>query len=224
MAEPIRILIVDDHTLVRKGLRTLLEGKPGLSVIGEAADGEEAVRQAHDLKPDVILLDLVMPKKDGIAALREIVQDDPAARILVLTSFAQDEMVFSAIRGGALGYILKDSLPQELTRAIRAVYRGECSLSPSIALKVIREFDRAAPSAPAEEPLTPREVEVLRWLARGLSNREIGEKLVISERTVGVHVSHILAKLHLANRMQAALYALREGLSSLDESSIEGSM
>lgn len=216
MAEPIRVFIADDHTLVRKGLCTLLDGKPDFEVVGEAADGDEAVHKVRDLQPDVILLDLVMPRKDGIAAIQEIKQQNPQARILVLTSFSDDERVLTAIKSGALGYLLKDSLPEELLQAIRAVHRGESSLSPPIARKLIGELERPSAAPPAHEPLTPREVDVLKLLARGLTNLEIAQELGISERTVGVHVSHILAKLHLANRMQAALHALREGLARLN--------
>ena len=213
MPECIRILVVDDHTLVRKGLRLMLDGKIGFEVIGEAGDGYEAVRKARELQPDVILLDLVMPGMSWIAAIHEIVQQSPNAKILVLTSFSQSDKVFGALKAGASGYLLKDCLPQELTRAIRAVHRGECSLSPAIARTVIRELGPPPVSRTTEEQLTPRELDVLGLLARGLSNREIAGELVLSERTVGVHISHILAKLHLANRTQAALHAVREGLS-----------
>jgi NarL family two-component system response regulator LiaR len=175
------------------------------------------VRQARDLRPDVALLDLVMPHKDGLAALSEIRRESPQTSVLVLTSFGEDEKVFAAIKGGALGYLLKDALPHELVQAIRAVHRGECSLSPPIALKVIRELDSPSHSPIYEGSLTRRELEVLGLLAGGLSNREIGERLSISERTAGVHVGHILGKLHLANRVQAALYAVRTGLTTLDE-------
>jgi NarL family two-component system response regulator LiaR len=213
--ELIRILIVDDHTVVRKGLRSLIETEPGLEVIGEAGDGVEAVLKAHSLHPDVILLDLVMPRQDGIAAINEIKAKDPAARILVLTSFAEDDKVFPAIKAGALGYLLKDSSPQELLQAIRDVYRGESFLHPTIARKVIRELNQPSDLPPTEHPLTEREVEVLRLVAEGLSNGEIAERLTISGRTVGVHVGNILSKLHLANRTQAVLYALREGIARL---------
>lgn len=212
----IRVLIADDHAVVREGLRGLITSEPGMEVVGEAADGTEAVLKARLLQPDVILLDLVMPRKGGLEAIAEIKRDNPEARILVLTSFAEDDRVFPAIKTGALGYLLKDSSPQELLRAIRQVYRGESSLHPAIARKLIRELSQPSELPPAEEPLTAREVEVLRLVAQGLSNQEIGEKLVISERTVRNHVSNILGKLHLANRTQAALYALREGLASLD--------
>jgi NarL family two-component system response regulator LiaR len=215
-APNIRILIADDHAVVREGLRTLITTKPGMQVVGEAADGVEAVLQVRTLQPDVILLDMVMPRKDGLQAIKEIKKENPSARILVLTSFDDDERVFSAIKAGALGYLLKDSSPQQLLAAIRDVYHGRSSLHPAIALKVIRELSQPSDLPPTEEPLTEREMETLRLIARGLTNQEIGEKLTISERTVGKHVSNILNKLHLANRTQVALYALRRGLAKLD--------
>jgi NarL family two-component system response regulator LiaR len=215
MTETIRILIADDHAIVREGLRALIGTRPDMELVGEAADGVEAVLKARSLRPDVILLDLVMPRKDGIEAIGEIKRENPKARILVLTSFAEDEKVFPAIQSGALGYLLKDSSPQELLRAIREVYRGESSLHPAIARKLIGELNRPSDLPATEEPLTEREVEVLILVARGLSNQEIAERLVVSERTVRTHVSNILGKLHLANRTQAALYAVREGLAGL---------
>jgi len=216
MTETIHILIADDHAIVREGLRALIDTERGMELVGEAADGVEAVLRARSLQPDVILLDLVMPRKDGIEAIGEIKQENPEARILVLTSFAEDDKVFPAIQAGALGYLLKDSSPQELLQAIREVYRGESSLHPAIARKLIRELNRPSDLPATEEPLTEREVEVLILVARGLSNQEIAERLVVSERTVRTHVSNILGKLHLANRTQAALYAVREGLAGLD--------
>jgi two-component system, NarL family, response regulator LiaR len=214
--ETIRILIADDHAIVREGLRALIETEPGMELVGEAQDGIEAVRKHQALHPDVTLLDLVMPRQDGLAALTEIRQKEPQARILVLTSFAEDERVFPAIMAGALGYLLKDATPQELLKAIRDVARGEASLHPAIARRVIRELHRPQESGPTVEPLTERETQVLSLVAQGLSNQEIASKLVISERTVRTHVSNILGKLHLANRTQAARYALREGLAKLD--------
>ena len=216
MTETIHILIADDHAIVREGLRALIDTERGMELVGEAADGVEAVLQARSLQPDVILLDLVMPRKDGIEAIGEIKQENPEARILVLTSFAEDEKVFPAIQAGALGYLLKDSSPQELIQAIREVYRGESSLHPTIARKLVREISQPSDLPATEEPLTEREVEVLSLVARGLSNQEIADSLVVSERTVRTHVSNILGKLHLANRTQAALYAVREGLAGLD--------
>jgi len=214
--KPIRILIADDHTVVREGVRSLISIVPDIEIIGEAADGIEVVQKARSLQPDVILLDLVMPRQDGLAAINEIKQENPDARILVLTSFAEDEKIFPAIKAGALGYLLKDSSPQQLLQAIRDVYRGESSLHPTIAHKLISELNRSSDLPPTPDPLTEREVEVLRLVARGLSNQEIAEMLVVSEGTVGKHVSNLLGKLHLANRTQVVLYALRKGLASLD--------
>jgi NarL family two-component system response regulator LiaR len=218
MTETIQILIADDHRIVRKGLRALIEAKPNLEVIGEATDGNEAVIQAKTLQPDVILMDLEMPHKNGITAIHEITEENPQARILVLTSFSDDARVFAAIKGGALGYLLKDSSPQELVQAIQAVSKGEPSLDSAIAMKLVHELNRPSNLPPTPEPLTAREVSVLKLVAQGRSNQEIAEELCVSQRTVGAHVSNILRKLHLANRTQAALYALREGLTNLSDS------
>ena len=214
---PIRVLIADDHAIVRKGIRALLSTETDVQVIGEASDGAEAIAQTQALNPDVILMDLVMPKLDGIEATRQITANQPRARILVLTSFAADDKVFPAIKAGALGYLLKDSGPDELIQAIHQVHRGEPSLEPSIARKVLTELSQPPKIPLTPEPLTEREVGVLRLVAQGQSNREIAEQLVITEMTVRTHVSNILGKLHLASRTQAALYALREGLASLDD-------
>jgi len=216
MIETIRILIADDHAVVREGLRALIDTEPGMELVGEAADGCEVLVKARALRPDVILLDLVMPRKGGIEAIGEIKQEDPDARILVLTSFAEDDKVFPAIKAGAQGYLLKDSSAQELLQAIRDVHQGELSMHPTIARKLMRELQRPSDLPPTDEPLTEREMAVLGQVARGLSNQEIAEALFISERTVRTHVSNILSKLHLANRTQATLYALREGLARLD--------
>jgi len=213
---PIRVLIIDDHAIVRKGIRALLEQVEHIEVVGEASDGREAVAQAESLRPDVILMDLVMPEMDGIAAIRQITTDQPGVRILMLTSFAGDDQVFPAIKAGALGYLLKDSDPEDLLAAVESVYRGEPSLSPAIAQKVLSELKQPSDRPPTPDPLTDREVEVIQLVAKGLSNRDIAERLVVTEATVRAHVSNILSKLHLANRTQAALYALRKGLASLD--------
>ena len=217
MSEKIRILAADDHAVVREGLRALLETEPGMVLVGEASDGVEAVRKAGALDPDVILLDLVMPRKGGIEAIGEIKEATPSARILVLTSFAEDEKVFPAIKAGAHGYLLKDASPHELLQAIRDVHRGEPSMHPTIARKLMLELQRSPELPPTEEPLTEREAEVLGLVAQGLTNQEIADELFVSERTVRTHVSNILGKLHLANRTQAALYALKKGFASLDE-------
>jgi NarL family two-component system response regulator LiaR len=216
VTEYIRVLIVDDHAIVREGQRALIDTEPGMEVAGEANDGFEAVELAETLQPDVILLDLFMPRKDGIEAISEIISVNHQVRILVLTSFTEDDKVYAAIKAGASGYLLKDSSPQEILTAIRQVYRGEISMNPRIAKKLMRELQRTSELPPSEEPLTVREVEVLKLVAQGFSNREIAERLVISERTVRTHVTNILSKLHLANRTQAALYALREGLADLE--------
>jgi NarL family two-component system response regulator LiaR len=217
MTSAIRVLVADDHAIVRKGIRALLATEPDIEVVGEVENGQEAVAEADRLRPDVILMDLVMPEMDGIEAIRRITAHQSEARILVLTSFAADDKVFPAIKAGALGYLLKDSSPGELVQAIHQVYRGESSLHPTIARKLLQELSRPSERPPTPEPLTEREVEVLRLVARGQSNREIADQLVISGATVRTHVSNILGKLHLASRTQAALYALREGLASLDE-------
>ncbi|MHB0857552.1 MAG: response regulator [Anaerolineae bacterium] len=208
---PIRVLVVDDHVIVRKGLRALLAEVETIAIVGEAANGAEAVAQAQALSPDVILMDLAMPVMDGIEAIRQITARDAGARILVLTSFTGDDKVFPAIKAGALGYLLKDSEPAELIRAIEQVSRGEPSLHPSIAMQVLQELRRPAQHKRPPNALTAREVEVLSLVAKGLSNREIGVQLTTTEATIKTHVSSILSKLHLANRVQAALYALQEG-------------
>jgi len=221
MANPIRVLVVDDHPVVRKGIQSLLAEEEGIEVIGEAVNGKEAIEQVEKLHPDLILMDLVMPEMSGIEAIRRITADHPEARILVMTSFAADDKVFPSIKAGALGYLLKDSDPEDLVRMIYQVHRGELSIHPTIARKVIHELNR-----PAEEPLTPspltaREVEILQMLAQGLENKEIARRLILREATVRTHVSNILSKLHLANRVQATLYALRKGLTSLGTGPVE---
>ena len=214
--ETITILMADDHAIVRQGLRALIDTEPGMTLVDEAKDGVEAALKARQHQPDVILLDMVMPRQDGLETIKQIKAEQPDACILVLTSFAEDEKVFPAIKAGALGYILKDSSPDQLLQAIRDVYRGESSLHPTIARKLIMELNQPPSQPLTEEPLTEREVEVLKQVAQGHSNQQIAENLILSERTVRAHVSHILDKLHLANRTQAALYALRKGISDLE--------
>ncbi|MCB0165931.1 MAG: response regulator transcription factor [Anaerolineae bacterium] len=216
MSETIRILIVDDHPVVRHGLRGMLSLKPGLEVVGEAEDGEEAVLQARLLKPDVILLDLMMPRKDGLTVIKTLKQEAHSPNILVLTSLTGDEKLLAAIEAGALGCLLKDSSPQELVRAIRDVALGELTLHPAIARKLLRSRSSSSEPQSPHNLLTEREIDVLKLMAQGLSNRDIAETLVISDQTVRGHVSNILEKLQLANRTQAVLYALRQGLASLD--------
>lgn len=209
----IRVLIADDHFVVREGLKALIGFDPDIDVVGEAADGIEALHQVSALKPDIVLLDLVMPRQGGLATIPEIKKEHPESRILVLTSYAEDEKVWRAIKSGAQGYLLKDAHPTELIEAIHNVYKGETSLHRSIAYKLIAEFSQANHSA--ANSLTSREEEVLKLVAQGHSNQEISKQLFLSKRTVGTHVSNILSKLHLANRTQAALYALRQGLVKL---------
>jgi len=217
----IGVLLVDDHEVVRRGIGALLATEDELLIVGEAADGEEAIAKAATLDPDVILMDLEMPGVGGIEAIESIISSNPEARILVLTSFAADDKVFPAIKAGASGYLLKDTGPEDLVEAIQQVYRGESSLHPAIARKLLREVSQPKTGKQTADPLTERELEVLRLIAKGNSNQEIADELVISEATVRTHVSNILGKLHLASRTQAALYALREGLASLDDPEVE---
>ena len=216
--ETIRVLIVDDHAIVRKGIRALLATESDIQVIGEASDGAEAIALAQALHPDVILMDLVMPKMDGIEATRRITASQSGVRVLVLTSFAADDKVFPAIKAGALGYLLKDTGPDDLLRAVHQVHLGQPTLEPSIARKVLSELAHPPQEPLTPDPLTERELDVLRRVAQGNSNKEIAEQLDIAEMTVRAHVSNILGKLHLASRTQAALYALRKGLASLEDS------
>lgn len=213
----IRVLMVDDHPIVRKGTRALLAEIDDIEVVGEAENGRKAIEEYKKCKPDVILMDLIMPEMDGTEAIRVLTEEHPNVKILVLTSFITDDKVFPAIKAGALGYLLKDSHPDDLVKAIRQVYRGEPSLHPSIARKVLRELGRSTTEKSIPEPLTDRETEVLQLLSLGADNQEIAEKLVVAEVTVRTHISRILRKLHLANRVQATLYALREGITSLED-------
>jgi len=218
MADKIRVLIADDHAIVREGLRSLVRSFADLDLVGEATNGFDAVDKARQTKPDVILMDLVMPKMNGVDAILEIKKENPGARILVLTSFSEDDKVFPAIKAGASGYLLKDSSAEVLIQAIRDIANDLSWLDPTIARKVIREFKSPSEKArQEEESLTERELEILRMVARGMTNREISDQLFISEQTVRGHVSHILSVLHVSNRTQAALHAIRKGIASINE-------
>lgn len=223
----IRVLIVDDHAVVRQGLRTFLELQDEatslpITVVGEASNGSQAVDQAKLLQPDVVLLDLVMPEMDGVEATSRIIEKSPHSRVIILTSFGEEDKVIPAIQAGAQGYLLKDIAPNDLVQAVREAYRGQVQLHPDIAKKLMSAIAaQGAPSASqaresAAADLTERELDVLRLIAGGMSNNEIAEKLVISEKTVKTHVSNILSKLHLDDRTQAAIYALKHNLFSED--------
>jgi DNA-binding NarL/FixJ family response regulator len=207
----IRVLIADDHAVVRRGLRTFLELQDEIEVVGEAEDGEQALAQAERLDPDVILLDLVMPQVDGIAALHGLRERSPRSRVIVLTTFLDDDKLLPAVRAGAAGYLLKDVEPKELVSAIRIVHAGEALLHPAAAARVMAELVESARPKPAAL-LTPRETEVLTLIARGQPNKVIARELGVSEKTVKTHVSNLLAKLDVTDRTQAALFAVREGL------------
>ena len=217
MSDLIKILVVDDHMVVREGLCAVLTPRNGMEVVGEAADGAEAVEKARTLNPDVILMDLNLPVKSGLEATADIIRENPAARILVLTSFDEDENRSAAIRAGALGYVLKNTSASELFHAIRGVAMGSLSVSPAVTQAMLRDMRQPNPVPPSPEPaLTTREREVLRGLAQGQSNQEIAETLNIEKTTVRSHISSILNKLGLDNRTQAALYAVEIGLGRSD--------
>lgn len=211
----IRIAIIDDHAVVRQGIRFLLAQQPDMEVVGESKDGVQGVAMVCNAVPDIVLLDLLMPRMDGLAAIREIKRLVPAVQIIVLTSYHKDEQVFSAIKAGALSYLLKDTSPEDLVEAVRAAARSESVLHPMVARRVLREIQQQSQSPLSE--LTPRELEVLTRIARGLSNHEIANELTISEPTVRTHVANILSKLHLADRTQAAIYALQKRLVPLND-------
>ncbi len=213
MNDKISILIVDDHSVVRQGVRAFLETQPDLQVVGEAESGAEAVRAAAELIPDVVLMDLVMPEMDGVEATRKVKQASPRTQVVVLTSYHDDEHIFPSIRAGALSYVLKDIGPRELADVVRKAAEGEAVLHPRVAARVIQELQgRRLEQINAFTELSERELEVLRLIAGGASNAEIAAKLVLSEKTVKGHVSNILSKLHLADRTQAAVFAWREGV------------
>jgi DNA-binding NarL/FixJ family response regulator len=211
MAERIRVLLVDDHAVVREGLRTYLELHDDLEVVGEAADGEQALRAAEALRPDVVLMDLKMPVLDGVGALRALRERLPGTRAIALTSFTDEDTLLPALQAGAAGYLLKHVQPAELHRAILAAHAGEALLDPLVAARLLDAIAQPA-GAPAPEKLTPREREVLALLARGYANKRIARELGVAEKTVKTHVGHVLAKLGVSDRTQAALLAVREGL------------
>jgi two-component system, NarL family, response regulator LiaR len=210
---PIAIIIVDDHAVVRQGLRIFLETHPDLTVVGEAANGREARQVAEALAPDVALVDLIMPEEDGVSVTRQIRQISPRTQVIIFSSFHGDEHIFPALQAGALSYLLKDARPSEVADAVRKAARGEAILHPKVAARIVQEMrgENTAGINPFTE-LSEREMEVLRLIADGLANQEIAERLVITERTVKSHVSNILSKLHLSDRTQAAVYAWREGI------------
>lgn len=216
MNETIRILVVDDHVVVRKGLIAVLETEPGFEIVGEAGNGAEANQLACQLLPDVVLMDIIMPVMDGIEATRQIKRTCPVVNILILTSVSSNDKVLPALTAGAIGYLLKDSTPDDLIRAIRRVAVGEGSLDPSVTRLVLAQMNAPAASTSAENELTERELDVLKLMARGFSNAEIAREMVVSNATVHTHVSRVLTKLNLASRTQAALYAIKRGLVPLD--------
>ena len=215
MSEKIRVLIADDHAVVRQGLRAFLEVQDDIEVVGEADNGAEAVKLTEALAPDVVVMDLVMPRVDGVEAIRQIRAAGAVGKVIVLTSFADDQKVFAAVRAGAAGYLLKDVSPRELAEAIRTVNRGQALLNATVAAKLMQEFAHESRPA-ASRSLTDREMDVLRLIARGRSNKEIALDLGVAEKTVKTHVSNILGKLQLADRTQAALYAVRERLVEIE--------
>jgi NarL family two-component system response regulator LiaR len=213
----IRVLVADDHTIVRRAIKAFLAEADDIEVVGEADNGLEAVRLSKQLAPDVILMDLLMPKMDGIEATRQVTAWLDHVKVLVLTSFVHDDKVFPAIKAGAQGYLLKESEPDKLIQSIRRVHRGETSLDSSIARKIMKEIQEEPAIMAPPDPLTARELDVLQLLAKGLSNKEIATQLMVSEVTIRTHISHLLVKLHVVNKVQAALYAVREGISSLED-------
>jgi two-component system, NarL family, response regulator LiaR len=211
VAEPVRVLLVDDHAVVREGLRAFLELQDGIEVAGEAADGEEAIEQAQRLRPDVVLMDLVMPRVDGLTAMRELRERSPEARVIVLTSFLDDDKLLPALRAGAAGYLLKNAQPQEVARAVRAAHAGEALIDPVVAARLVETLAADGGEEPLDR-LTPREREVLVLIGRGFPNKLIARELDVAEKTVKTHVGHLLAKLGVSDRTQAAVFAVRSGL------------
>jgi len=217
MAELIRVLIADDHPIVRQGLEIVINSQPDLKLVGQAADGNEALTLIRELKPDVVVMDLKMPVKNGLTAIQEVKNSDPEIPVLVLTSFPDDEMVISAIQLGANGVMLKDSPPEQLLKSIRDVVHGKSALHPSVAQMLMVKVRQSAAVTPVNHLLTNREIDVVKCLAQGCSNREIALTLSISTRTVTTHIRNILDKLGLDNRTQAALYALQHGIAPKPE-------
>ena len=219
MNQPITVLVVDDHSIVRHGITSYLDMLPDIEVVGEASSGEEAIKAVDKLLPEVTLMDLAMPGMDGVEATRRITRISPHTRVIILTSYEEDEHIFPAIQAGALSYLLKDTQPEAIADAIRSAQIGEATLSPSVATRLVQEARGPRSDRPNTfTELSERELEVLRLVANGKTNAEIAEELVISQRTVKSHVSNILSKLHLANRVQATLYALQEGITSIEDS------
>ena len=211
----IKVLLVNDHAVVRQGLRAFLELQDDMIIAGEAANGLEAIEQAQQVQPDIVLLDLMMPKMGGVEATPQIIAVSPSARVIILTDFGEDDQVIPAIRAGAQGYLLKDIPPQELVQAVREAHQGKAQLHPDVAKKLMLAVAAPPAAPPSPEPdLTERELEVLRLIAQGLNNHEIAQRLTISEKTVKTHVSNILGKLHVDDRTQAAIYALKKGLGT----------
>lgn len=214
--EAITVMLIDDHRVVRQGLRDFLELQGDIEIIGEAGSGEEGVQLARELLPDVVLMDLVMPGIDGVETTRLVKAASPSSRVIVLTSFADDNKVFPAIKAGAISYLLKDISPEDLAHAIRAAQRNEAVLHPEVAAKLMQEFSAPKSTEAMTEQLTAREMDVLRLIAKGKSNKEIADTLIVSEKTIKTHVSNILSKLHLADRTQVAIYALRQRLVPME--------
>ena len=215
MSDPIRVLIVDDHPIVRQGLATVLEQQEDLAVVGQAADGEEAVAKAKDLLPDIILMDLQMPKMDGVAAITQIMNDDLDVSIIILTTFATDDYIFSGIEAGARGYLLKDSPPDEVVRAIRTVYQGSSLIEPRVASRLLDRLGQLSHPPASESILSQRELEVLQIMSTGAANKEIAGQLLIGQSTVKTHIVRIFNKLGVSGRTEAVAEAVKKGIIQL---------